>query len=121
MQFSKVILSLGLALACLSGAAQDRVLTVGTGSTFRPFGYLTPDNKHVGFDIDVITAIAEAGKFKINIVISETLPLGLFLAVALMAAPFRRGAETAAPVGGGHVVSSLIREKSNTLSLALCL
>jgi len=68
MHFSKFIVSLGLAFACLSGSAQDRVITVGTGSTFRPFGYLTPDNKHVGFDIDVITAIAEASKFKINIV-----------------------------------------------------
>ena len=66
MHFSKFIVSLGLAFACLSGSAQDRVITVGTGSTFRPFGYLTPDNKHVGFDIDVITAIAEASKFKIK-------------------------------------------------------
>jgi len=46
----------------------DRALIVGTGSTFRPFGYLTPDNKHIGFDIDVITAVAEAAKLKISIV-----------------------------------------------------
>lgn len=38
--------------------AQDRVLVVGTGSTFRPFGFTTPDKKIVGFDIDLMNAIA---------------------------------------------------------------
>jgi len=48
-----------LALASTVPAlAQDRVLVVGTGSTFRPYGFVTPDKKIVGFDIDVMTAIA---------------------------------------------------------------
>jgi len=38
--------------------AQDRVLVVGTGSTFRPFGFTTPDKKIVGFDIDIMNAVA---------------------------------------------------------------
>ena len=61
-------LSLPLMMGCAFAQSADRTLIVGTGSTFRPFGYLTPDNKHIGFDIDVITAVAEAAKFKINIV-----------------------------------------------------
>lgn len=48
--------------------SEDRTLIVGTGSTYRPFGYLTPDNKLIGFDVDVINAIAEAAKLKVNIV-----------------------------------------------------
>jgi len=47
------------ALSCIGPAlAQDRVLVVGTGSTFRPYGFVTPDKKIVGFDIDVMAAIA---------------------------------------------------------------
>lgn len=49
-------------------AAQERTLIVGTGSTYRPFGFLTPDNKLIGFDVDVINAVAEAAKLKISIV-----------------------------------------------------
>ena len=48
--------------------SQDRPLVVGTGSTYRPFGFLSPDNKHIGFDVDIISAVAEAAGFKINIV-----------------------------------------------------
>ena len=57
-------------LSVLPAVAQseERTLIVGTGSTYRPFGYLTPDNKLIGFDVDVITAIAEAAKLKISIV-----------------------------------------------------
>lgn len=73
MKFAKKIIRAALLIAVVilgqgQAMAQDRPLVVGTGSTFRPFGYLTPDNKHVGFDIDVITAIADAAKFKISIV-----------------------------------------------------
>jgi polar amino acid transport system substrate-binding protein len=64
---------LRVALACavtLLGSgpalAQDRVLVVGTGSTFRPFGFTTPDRKIVGFDIDVMNAIAAHQNLKIR-------------------------------------------------------
>jgi len=54
--------SIAATLLALSGTvpvlAQDRVLIVGTGSTFRPYGFVTPDKKIVGFDIDVMSAIA---------------------------------------------------------------
>lgn len=47
-----------LSMAPNLAAAQERVLVVGTGSTFRPFGFTTPDKKIVGFDIDIMNAIA---------------------------------------------------------------
>jgi polar amino acid transport system substrate-binding protein len=63
---SFVLMSLTLAVSPV--LAEERAMVVGTGSTYRPFGYLTPDNKHIGFDVDIITAVAEAANFKINIV-----------------------------------------------------
>ena len=70
MKLLGIIATSLVSVACLLGNthAQDRALIVGTGSTYRPFGFLTPDNKHIGFDVDVINAIADAAKFKINIV-----------------------------------------------------
>ncbi|MBL8331335.1 MAG: basic amino acid ABC transporter substrate-binding protein [Rubrivivax sp.] len=59
----------GLALGgawLLPAQAQDRVLVVGTGSTFRPFGFVTPDRKIVGFDIDVMNAIAAQQGMKLR-------------------------------------------------------
>ena len=46
--------------------AQDRVLVVGSGSTFRPFGFVTPDKKLVGFDVDLMNAIATHQGMKVR-------------------------------------------------------
>lgn len=62
----QVTLVTALSASCV--IAQERTLIVGTGSTYRPFGFLTPDNKLIGFDVDVITAVADAAKLKISIV-----------------------------------------------------
>lgn len=56
------------AAAALAQAPAERTLVVATGSTFRPFGFLTPDNRHVGFDVDVINAVAAAAGLKVKIV-----------------------------------------------------
>lgn len=62
-----MLLAAGVA-PVLAQAPADRVLVVATGSTFRPFGFLTPDNRHVGFDVDVITAVAAAAGLRIRLV-----------------------------------------------------
>ncbi len=66
----KRILVLGLlwltTLASGLAAAQERVLVVGTGSTFRPFGFTTPDKKIFGFDIDIMNAIAARQRLRIR-------------------------------------------------------
>jgi len=70
MTLLKRLLIVGVLAAAAASPAlsQDRALVVGTGSTYRPFGFLAPDNKHIGFDVDIITAVSEAAGFKINIV-----------------------------------------------------
>jgi polar amino acid transport system substrate-binding protein len=58
MKITRRTLGAALAGAAWPAAAQDRTLVVATGSTFRPFGFTTPDRKIVGFDIDVLDAVA---------------------------------------------------------------
>lgn len=67
-----------LAVSALGGVAiaQERTLVVGTGTTFRPFGFTTPDKKIVGFDIDVINAIAANQKFSVRF---EGTPFSTFI------------------------------------------
>jgi polar amino acid transport system substrate-binding protein len=54
--------------ALLSGrvAAQERELIVGIGTTFRPFGFTMPDRKIVGFDVDLLNAIAARQGFRVK-------------------------------------------------------
>ena len=42
--------------------------TVGTGATYRPFEFQTPNKEIVGFDIDLMKEIAKAQGFKVNFV-----------------------------------------------------
>ena len=42
--------------------------TVGTGATYRPFEFQTPSKEIVGFDIDLMKAIAEAQGFKVQFI-----------------------------------------------------
>ena len=42
--------------------------TVGTGATYRPFEFQTPNKEIVGFDIDLMKEIAKAQGFKVKFV-----------------------------------------------------
>ena len=49
-------------------AAQATTYTVGTGATYRPFEFQTPSKEIVGFDIDLMKAIAKAEGFKVDFI-----------------------------------------------------
>ena len=51
-----------------AAAAEPVEYTVGTGATYRPFEFQNPDKEIVGFDIDLMKAIAEAQGFKVKFV-----------------------------------------------------
>ena len=59
-----------LAAAISFGAAAEQTLKVGTEPTFPPFEYIDDQDKSnvIGFDIDIINAIAKAEGFKVEIV-----------------------------------------------------
>ena len=63
-------LSLGLVAAtfALGAQAQDRELTVGSSATYAPFAFENKDKQIVGFDIDIINAIAKHQGLKIKVV-----------------------------------------------------
>lgn len=51
-----------------STAVQAVTYTVGTGATYRPFEYEAPNKEIVGFDIDLMKAIAKAQGFDVEFV-----------------------------------------------------
>ena len=62
-----------LAAAVVAGAfastfAQAAEYVVGTGATYRPFEYETPNKELVGFDVDLMKEIAKAGGFEVKFV-----------------------------------------------------
>ena len=62
-----------LAAAIVAGAfastfAQAAEYVVGTGATYRPFEYETPNKELVGFDVDLMKEIAKAGGFEVKFV-----------------------------------------------------
>jgi polar amino acid transport system substrate-binding protein len=59
------LLALGMAL---SVSAQPRPLVVGSSATYPPFAYETPSKEIVGFDVDVIRAVAQQAGLAIRIV-----------------------------------------------------
>ncbi len=75
-------LGLGLATALsvpLAAQAQDRVLTVASSATYAPFAFENKDKQIVGFDIDIIQAIAKKQSLQIKIV--NTPWSGIFAAL----------------------------------------
>lgn len=42
--------------------------TVGTGATYRPFEFQAPNRELVGFDIDLVKAIAKEQGFKVEFI-----------------------------------------------------
>ncbi len=63
----RMILLLSVVLLLFGGMAIGQVLTVGTSADFPPFEYVE-DGEFVGFDMDLIRAIAEVAGFEIRIV-----------------------------------------------------
>lgn len=57
-----VLLGLG------SVQAQNKELVVGSSATYRPFAYENPDKEIVGYDVDIIKAVAQKAGLSIKIV-----------------------------------------------------
>lgn len=56
-------------LTCGPVSAADPVTyTVGTGATYRPFEFQAPNKELVGFDIDLVKAIAKEQGFKVEFI-----------------------------------------------------
>lgn len=51
-----------------SFAAQAAEYVVGTGATYRPFEYETPQKELVGFDVDLMKEIAKAAGFEVKFI-----------------------------------------------------
>jgi len=61
-------LALSAAALALGANAQNRELTVASSATYAPFAFENKDKQIVGFDIDIINAIAKQQGLKIKIV-----------------------------------------------------
>jgi polar amino acid transport system substrate-binding protein len=63
---------LALAVVAIVGLtpayAQDKELVVGSSATYRPFAFENPNKEIVGYDVDMIKAIAQKAGLKIRIV-----------------------------------------------------
>ena len=59
-----------------SAAAQSRPLVVGSSATYPPFAYENAQKQIVGFDVDIIRAIAQKGGLQVRIV--NTPFVGIF-------------------------------------------
>jgi polar amino acid transport system substrate-binding protein len=79
-KFAKLLCGVGL-LACAAAPAlaQNRELVVGSSATYRPFAYETPSKEIVGYDIDMIKAVAQKAGLQIKIV--NTPWTGIFAAL----------------------------------------
>ena len=65
----KAALTTGLLLLALGSVqAQPKVLVVGSSATYRPFAYESPTKEIVGYDVDMIKAIAQKAGLQIKIV-----------------------------------------------------
>lgn len=57
-----------LTLALGTVHAQNKELVVGSSATYRPFAYESPTKEIVGYDVDMIKAIAQKAGLQIKIV-----------------------------------------------------
>lgn len=74
-----LVVGLLMALPALHATAQSRELVVGSSATYAPFAFENKDKQIVGFDIDIINAIAKQQALKIKIV--NTPFSGIFAAL----------------------------------------
>jgi polar amino acid transport system substrate-binding protein len=76
----KIALAAGLLQAAFSSVyAQNKELVVGSSATYRPFAYESPTREIVGYDVDMIKAIAQKAGLQIKIV--NTPWTGIFAAL----------------------------------------
>ena len=76
----KILLPLGLiALIAGNANAQNKELVVGSSATYRPFAYENPAKEIVGYDVDIIKAVAQKAGLQIKIV--NTPWTGIFAAL----------------------------------------
>ncbi len=76
----KLALSLSLlSIAAASAFAQGKELIVGSSATYRPFAYENPSKEIVGYDVDIIKAVAQKAGLTIKIV--NTPWTGIFAAL----------------------------------------
>ena len=68
-----------LTLALGSAQAQNKELVVGSSATYRPFAYENPNKEIVGYDVDIIKAIAQKAGLQIKVV--NTPWTGIFAAL----------------------------------------
>lgn len=68
-----------LTLALGSVQAQNKELVVGSSATYRPFAYESPSKEIVGYDVDIIKAIAQKAGLQIKVV--NTPWTGIFAAL----------------------------------------
>ncbi len=70
MSFKHILLAVAgaVTLATSTTALAAPAYTVGTGATYRPFEFQTPSKEIVGFDIDLMKAIAQAQGFDVEFV-----------------------------------------------------
>ena len=76
----KIAAATGLILFALGSAqAQNKELVVGSSATYRPFAYENPNKEIVGYDVDIIKAVAQKAGVLIKIV--NTPWTGIFAAL----------------------------------------
>ena len=76
----KITIAIGLFAAVLGSVqAQNKELVVGSSATYRPFAYENPNKEIVGYDIDIIKAVAQKSGLQIKIV--NTPWTGIFAAL----------------------------------------
>lgn len=76
----KIAAAAGILLFALGSAqAQNRELVVGSSATYRPFAYENPNKEIVGYDVDIIKAVAQKAGLQIKIV--NTPWTGIFAAL----------------------------------------
>lgn len=71
--------AIGVVLVAASAFAQDKELVVGSSATYRPFAFENPNKEIVGYDVDIIKAVAQKAGMKIRIV--NTPWTGIFAAL----------------------------------------
>ena len=65
----KIAASTGIVLLALGSVhAQNKELVVGSSATYRPFAYENPNKEIVGYDVDIIKAVAQKAGLSIKIV-----------------------------------------------------
>ncbi|MBO7173945.1 MAG: basic amino acid ABC transporter substrate-binding protein [Burkholderiaceae bacterium] len=70
MGFKHLLVAAAAVATMATGAASAAQVeyTVGTGATYRPFEFQTPNKEIVGFDIDLMKEIAKAQGFKVQFI-----------------------------------------------------